>query len=245
MSNPTPIAPGLTPDDIRAVAPVLAKYTKERITEAMWSRPGLKRRDRALTTVTALIVRGQVIGVPNYVKKALDNGVTPAEISELVVQVAFYAGWGHAFAAIPAIKNIFAERGVSSDQLPSADATASADTAPAQSAEAEFELQACMPVCAGVLEITDELLHGEVWQRPGLNPRDRSLITVAALIASGQHALLPAYLRRAVAHGITKEQLSEQLTHLAFYSGWPLVLGAAGSVAGFFDGLPQSGGAED
>jgi 4-carboxymuconolactone decarboxylase len=118
MSHPTSTAPALTPDDIRAMAPVLEKYTKERITEAMWSRPGLTRRDRALATVTALIVRGQVIGVPNYVKKALDNGVTPAEISELVVQVAFYADWGHAFAVIPAIKSIFAERGISSDQIP-------------------------------------------------------------------------------------------------------------------------------
>jgi 4-carboxymuconolactone decarboxylase len=73
--------------------------------------------------------------------------------------------------------------------------------------------------------ITD-LLFRDLWLRPGLAPRDRSLITVSALIASGQVAQITYHLNRAMDNGLTQQQASEMLTHLAFYTGWPPVFSA-------------------
>lgn len=70
-------------------------------------------------------------------------------------------------------------------------------------------------------KITDEVLFGDVWERAGLSPRDRSLITVAALIALYRTNELPFHLKRALQNGVTKDELAEAITHLAFYSGWP------------------------
>lgn len=65
------------------------------------------------------------------------------------------------------------------------------------------------------------MLFGEVWERPGLSKRDRSVITVAALVAGYRHNELPGHARRALANGVTREELVELVTHLALYAGWP------------------------
>lgn len=70
-------------------------------------------------------------------------------------------------------------------------------------------------------ELTTRVLFEEVWERPGLSKRDRSLITVAALTALYRQNELPFHLRRALENGVTKEELVELITHLAFYAGWP------------------------
>ena len=74
--------------------------------------------------------------------------------------------------------------------------------------------------------LTDDVLFGDVWQRPGLSPRDRSLATVAALVALHRLEQLPFHLRRALDNGLTPDELSELLTHLAFYAGWPRAMTA-------------------
>lgn len=75
-------------------------------------------------------------------------------------------------------------------------------------------------------ELTDDVLYGDVWERPGLSKRDRSLITVATLVALYRHDQLPSHLRRAVAHGLTTEEIAEAITHIAFYAGWPTAMTA-------------------
>jgi len=70
-------------------------------------------------------------------------------------------------------------------------------------------------------EYTDEVLFGDVWKRPGLSPRDRSLVTVASLVALYRTNELPFHLERALENGVTKDELVEVITHLAFYAGWP------------------------
>jgi 4-carboxymuconolactone decarboxylase len=68
---------------------------------------------------------------------------------------------------------------------------------------------------------TDDVLFGDVWERPELSKRDRSLVTVACLVALYRVNELPFHLRRAIENGVTREELIETITHLAFYSGWP------------------------
>jgi 4-carboxymuconolactone decarboxylase len=75
-------------------------------------------------------------------------------------------------------------------------------------------------------ELTDDVLFGDVWLRPELSPRDRSLITVSALVANYRLEQLPGHLRRALANGVTQEELAEAITHLAFYAGWPCAMSA-------------------
>jgi 4-carboxymuconolactone decarboxylase len=70
-------------------------------------------------------------------------------------------------------------------------------------------------------EISDSVLFDDVWRRPGLSPRDRSLITVASLIALYRSNELPFHLNKALENGVTREEIIEMVTHLAFYSGWP------------------------
>ena len=70
-------------------------------------------------------------------------------------------------------------------------------------------------------ELTDKVLFGDVWERKGLAKRDRSLVTVAALVALGRPDQLRGHLWRALDNGVTKEEIIEAITHLAFYTGWP------------------------
>ena len=70
-------------------------------------------------------------------------------------------------------------------------------------------------------EYTDNVLFGEVWERPGLSKRDRSLITVATLVALYRTNELPFHIKFALENGVTKDELAEAITHLAFYAGWP------------------------
>ena len=76
-------------------------------------------------------------------------------------------------------------------------------------------------------EISDQVIYGDVWERPGLSRRDRSLITVAALVAMGREKQLEGHLGRAIANGVTKDEIGELITHLAFYAGWPAAMTAA------------------
>ena len=75
-------------------------------------------------------------------------------------------------------------------------------------------------------ELTDKVLFGDVWERPGLSKRDRSLVTVAALIALNRPDQLRAHLARARDNGVSQDELVETITHLAFYAGWPSAFSA-------------------
>ena len=77
-----------------------------------------------------------------------------------------------------------------------------------------------------LVELTDKVLFGDIWERPGLSKRDRSLITVAALIAMNRTEQLRFHIPNAIKNGLSKDELVEVITHLAFYSGWPTSMNA-------------------
>src|ERR1043166_10262131 len=78
-----------------------------------------------------------------------------------------------------------------------------------------------------LIDYTEKVLFGDVWERPQLSKRDRSLIVCATLIATYRPEQLRGHLQRALHNGVTKEELSEVITHLAFYAGWPAAMSAA------------------
>lgn len=226
-------------DDVRSVAPALEKYTQERLLGEVWMRPGLSARDRSIVTVAVLVSRNQMVEMPYYVNLALESGVKPAEISELFTHLAFYSGWGNAMSAVAATKEVFAKRGIRADQLPSATPKPLPIDEAVEAKRAKAVDEQFGAVAPGVVQYTTEALFRDLWLRPGLAPRDRSLVTVSALIASGQVAQVPFHLNRAMDNGLTRAQASEVLTHLAFYAGWPNVFSALPVAKDVFEKGPK------
>ena len=216
-------------NDLTSAAPALEKYTQERLLGEVWKRPQLSARDRSITTVAALIARNQVNELPRYLRLALDSGVKPAELSEIITHLAFYSGWANATAAAAVTKDVFVERKISSNQLAPAKPKLLEMSEAALKSEKEREVrvgQQFGAVSVGVVQYTTEVLFLDLWLRPDLSPRDRSLVTVSALIATGQVQQLGSHLSRAMDNGLTQSEASEVLTQLAFYAGWPNVFSA-------------------
>jgi 4-carboxymuconolactone decarboxylase len=110
-----------------------------------------------------------------------------------------------------------------------------AAAASAQPSQAQRLLGDVAPKLA---QLTDDVLFGDVWARPGLSPRDRSLVTVSALIAMNRPDQLRSHMARARDNGVSKDELVETLTHLAFYAGWPNAVTAAGVARDVFASKP-------
>jgi 4-carboxymuconolactone decarboxylase len=228
-------------NDVRAVAPALEKYGQGILMGEVWKRPDLSPRDRSIVTLAALIARNQSTEMPYHLDLALDHGVKPGEISEMITHLAFYAGWGNAMTAVAAAKDIFARYKISVDQLPPAsDKLLPLDEA-AEAQRAAGVEKNFGAVAPGVVQYTGEVLFRDLWLRPGLAPRDRSLVTVSSLIASSQSAQIPYHLNRAMDNGLTRAEASEVLTHLAFYAGWPNVFSALPVAKEVFDKRPAPG----
>ena len=229
----------LTLDDVRMVAPALERYTQGVLLGDLWKRPDLSPRDRSLVTVAVLIARNQTTELPSHLNQALDNGVKASEISEIITHLAFYSGWPNAMSAVAVAKDVFRARGIGADQLPPASGPLLPIDPASEARRAAFVEQSVGPVAPGVVQYTSQPLFHDLWLRPALAPRDRSLITVSALIASGQVAQLSAHLSRAMDNGLTKSEASEALTHLLFYAGWPNVFSAIPAAKDVFEKRPR------
>jgi 4-carboxymuconolactone decarboxylase len=212
--------------DVKAVAPALEKFTHDTLLGEIWTRPSLSARDRSIVTLAGLIARNQTVEMAFYLNRALDNGVKPAEISETITHLAFYSGWANALSAVSVAKDVFAARKIGTDQLPSAAPKLLPLGEAAEKQRASRVAEQFGTVSAGVVQYTTDTLFRDLWLRPDLAPRDRSLVTVSALVATGQVAQIPYHLGRAMDNGMSKEQAGEVLTHLAFYVGWPNVFSA-------------------
>jgi 4-carboxymuconolactone decarboxylase len=152
--------------------------------------------------------------------------VKPAEISEIITHLAFYSGWANAMAAVAVTKDVFVERNIDIDKLPAAspallplNETAEADRAK----RVDDQFGAVFP---GIVQYTTDVLFRDLWLRPDLAPRDRSLATISALIANGQVAQLTGHIPIGMNNGLTQPEIAEAITHLAFYVGWPNVFSA-------------------
>jgi 4-carboxymuconolactone decarboxylase len=225
--------------DVPSVAPALEKYRQEVLFGDLWKRPGLGVRDRCIATIAALITRNQPAELPEYLNFALDNGVKPSELSEMVTHLAFYAGWGNAMAAVTVAKDVFAARKIAVDQLSPAmpNLLALNEVAEADRARRVGDLYGA--VFPGVTQYTTDVLFRDLWLRPALAPRDRSLVTISSLVASGQVAQLTGHVAIGMNNGLTQAEIAEALTHLAFYAGWPNVFSAMPVARDVFEKRPR------
>ena len=228
-----------TPEELRSVAPALEQYDRGRLLGEVWRRPDLGARDRSIVTLAALMARGQTIEMPYHLNLTLDNGVKPREISEMITHLAFYAGWANAMTAVSVTKDVFAARRIGADQLPPVSpALLPVDQAweTARATRVGQQFEASFP---GVVQYTTDVLFQDLWLRPDLAPRDRSLVTVSALVAAGQTAQLVSHLNRAMDKGLTQAEAAEAITHLAFYVGWPNVFSAMPVAKDVFEKRPK------
>jgi 4-carboxymuconolactone decarboxylase len=212
--------------DVLEVTPQLYQYTTDLLFGEVWKRPDLVPRDRSLITLAALLASGQTPQMTGHIKLALDNSVKPSEITALITHLAFYSGWPNAMSAVGVAKQVFTERGLDPDQItppPGEPLKLDEDSEAKRRAAVQGSVGATAPELA---RYTNDVLFGDLWRRTDLTPRDRSLITVAALIAQNQSAQLTFHLNRAMDNGLTREQAAEVVTHLAFYVGWPKAMSA-------------------
>jgi len=230
--------PMQTTNDIRMVAPALEKYAQGPLAD-LWKRPGLTPRDRSIVTISALIARNQTIEMPYYFNLALDNGVKARELSEIITHLAFYSGWENAMSAVAVAKVVFADRKIGADQLPAASPSPLPLDKDGEAKRAGVVEQQFGNVAPGIVQYTTDVLFRDLWLRPDLTPRDRSLVTVSALIANGQVAQISYHLNRAMDNGLTQTQAAEVVTQLAFYAGWPNAFSALPVLKDVFEKRPH------
>lgn len=214
------------PEAVAAVAPALQDYAETGLFGQVWTADSLSQRDRALVTFAAMVTRGEAAQIAPFTALALDAGVASAELSETITHLAFYTGWGNATAAATAMAPVYAQRGIAPTDLPGADVDPLPLDEEAEAARQNMVQDTYGEVSQGVVDYTETMLFRDLWLRPDLAPRDRSMITVAGLIAAGQPEQMTFHLNRAMDNGLTQAEAGGMLAHLAFYAGWPRVFSA-------------------
>jgi 4-carboxymuconolactone decarboxylase len=218
--------PSVAPKNMQAIAPALADYTDNVLFGDIWVRPELAPRDRSLITVSALIATGKTPQLAGHLNRALANGLQPVEIAGVVTHLAFYSGWPNAVSALNVVEEVFRERNIDVAAL-----RQTKSARPPTSGPETFPNQEIAAVAPKLAQVTDAIVFDDLWRRSDLSPRDRSLVTIAALAATGDNDQLPLYVRRGIESGLTRVQIGETLTHLVFYAGLPRATAAA-AVAG-------------
>jgi 4-carboxymuconolactone decarboxylase len=199
-------------------APGLAELTDDVLYGDVWRRSELSPRDRSLVTVATLIATGKTAQLPGHLGRALDAGVQPSEASGLLAHLAIYCGWPNAVSALEVYEQVYTSRKIDLDGLRATGQHIPAP--PSDAARAKGMTDEFGAVAPKFAELTNKVVFDDLWRRRDVTPRDRSLATIAALAAMGDDDQLDVYLRRGVENGLSRLQLTEALTHVAFYAGW-------------------------
>jgi 4-carboxymuconolactone decarboxylase len=199
------------------VAPGMAALTDDVLYGDVWLRTELSPRDRGLVTIAALIAVGKTAPLAGHLGRALDNGLLPREASGLLAHLAVYCGWPRAVAALEAYDQVYTARKVDTSAL---SATGPRLPEAPDAARAAAITRPVAAIAPKFLQLTDDVVFGDLWRRPDLSVRDRSLVTIAALAAMGDEDQLHVYAQRGLESGLTREQIVEAVTHVAFYAGW-------------------------
>ena len=209
------------------LAPGLATLTDDVLFGDVWRRAELSPRDRSLVTISVLIATGKSAQLTGHLGRALDNGVQPREASGVLAHLAIYSGWPSAVSALDVYDQVYTARKIDTTALTATGprlSAAASDAARARAVNNEFGA-----VAPKFAELTNDVVFDDLWRRSDLSTRDRSLVTIAALVAGGDDEL-EVYLRRGLESGLTRAQISEAVTHVAFYAGWSKATKAMRSV---------------
>lgn len=200
-------------DRLGDFAPEFARYNDDILFGEVWSRNDiLSLHDRSIVTICALVGGGILDSSLKYhIQNAKANGVTRDEMVEIVTQLGFYAGWPKAWAVFPMAKEIYGD-----------DAAKTFENVgkKIQQTAGRKNLGDFAPEFA---RYNDDILFGEIWSRNNiLSLHDRSIVTVSTLIGAGIFTdALKHHIQNAKNNGVTRAEMIEIVTQLAFYVGWP------------------------
>ncbi len=216
----------------QAIAPGLAVLTDDVLYGDVWRRPELSPRDRSLVTISVLIATGKTAQLAGHLGRGLDNGIQTNEASGLLAHLAIYSGWPSAVSALDAYESVYTARNVDTSALRTMGPRLAASASDVSRAKAVTEQWGA--VAPKFVELTNAVVFDDLWRRPDLTPRDRSLVTLAALAAMGDDDQLELYVRRGLESGLTPAQIVEAMTHLGFYAGWGKATAAMTAVTKLF-----------
>ena len=227
-SAPAVEAPALPAPDLYAGSPYLRELRNSLVYGEVWERPYLSKRDRSLITIAVLqALAREELAI--HIPRGLDNGLTPEEISEIILHVTFYAGWPTGVQASQTAAEAFEARGLTLGDLPRAPALDAEVTTPGGLSDA----YAAVPRLGA---LRNSLLYGDIWERPLLSKRDRSLVTVAVNQALYVTNELRLHIDRALdQNGVQPQELSEVVLHVTFYAGWPAAVNAGRLLTAAFE----------
>ena len=213
----------------QALAPGLAALTDDVLFGDVWRRPELSPRDRSLVTISVLISTGKTAQLAGHLGRGLDNGIQPVEASGLLAHLAIYSGWPNAVSALEVYEQVYMARNVDIGTLRTTGPRLAARASEASRARAAADEWGA--VAPKFVELTNTVVFDDLWRRTDLSARDRSLVTIVALAAMGSGDDLEPYMRRGLETGLTRAQIAEAMTHLAFYAGWGRATAAMTAVA--------------
>jgi 4-carboxymuconolactone decarboxylase len=216
-----PVAYELTPD--------MYRISTESLYGSIWSRPGLSLKHRAMATVTATAIQLATAQVRAYIRNALNVGIMPEELIEVLMMAAFYGGIPAAYNALAITKEIFEERGLTVVLPETFDASLAPGTLYEKGLAKHKEL---IPDVFGYHQteptaeeqeldvLMQEYLWGAIWTRPGLDMKSRIVCALAALVVTGPYDLSTRrMIEGALRYGLSKTEIMEIGMHLAFYVG--------------------------
>lgn len=204
----------------------------EAVHGAVWNRPGLGRPDRMLCTLAALAVWPRLRQLRRHIAAALELGVAPEAIREVLVQAGLYAGFSAAEETLALAAEVFAERGVAMPPDPPVDTPLDELTSRGrelmQRVHGERSVQGYAapdnPVTYALYGLAIQYGYGEIWFRPGLPPRSRALVAVAAFTALRMPEQARRFGQAALNLGVARTEVIEAVIQTAPYSGFPPAL---------------------
>lgn len=225
----------------------IAAFSIDHVLGDIWSRPELARRDRSLVSVTALTCLGCQVELRTHLAGALHHGVTLDEIEELMLHLCGYAGYPRALEGMRTALALFSDREDIERPLPRSAAEQKTDEQRRHDGAEAFKrimgweapnevVARTMQEQLGALgDFAIQHLMGEIWSRPQLGLRDRSLITITALISLGKIAELRFHVPAGLRNGMSREEIDEVILQLSLYLGYPAAVEAKNMSREIFD----------
>jgi len=206
----------------------------EAVFGAIWSRPGLALADRMICTLAALAVFPRLRALRRLLGAALDIGLTPGAIREVLVQAGLYAGFSATEETLEVLAEVLAARGMAFPPEPPADVSLEQLTARGRALMGELHGDRARsgyaapdnPVTGALYPVAIQYGYGELWFRPGLDRRARALVAVAAFTALRLPEQVAKFGQSALNVGLTRTEVIEAVIQTAPHSGFPPALNA-------------------
>lgn len=207
----------------------------------VWARPGLSRSDRMAVTLAVLCAMQNLPQLSRHIGAALDLGLEPSAIVEILLQTGIYRGFAATETAIETALAVFAGRGIALPELPRSDPL---ETLAERGRALQADLHGARrhdghaapdnPVTGSVYPLVVQYAYGEIWDRPGLDRRIRALCAVACFAALNHDILLRKFALSALNVGARREEVIEAIVQSGPYGGFAFMLKGLGIVGEAF-----------